>query len=89
MLMAGGAREWKRVRRPSLSGMASLNRTSSMSMLLISTTRSLTSQVSYCSGISFTAGLAWRDRFAEPWLEEEAAEEEGFARVLEDEASVG
>lgn len=61
-----------------------------MSMLLISTTRSLTSHVSYCSGISFTAGLAGRDRFwEEPWLEEEAAEEEVFARVMEDEVAVG
>lgn len=60
-----------------------------MSMLLISTTRSLTSHVSYCSGISFTAGLAGRDRFEEePWLEEEAAEEV-FARVMEDEVAVG
>ncbi len=46
MEMPGGAREWKRVSRPSFRGMSSLKRTSSISMLAISTTRSLTEQVS-------------------------------------------
>lgn len=83
MLMPGGAREWKRVRRPSLRGMSSLKRTSSINMLLMRTTRSLTSQVSYCSGMVFTPRFAGRARLGEdPWLEDEVAEEP-FTKVVE------
>ena len=73
--MPGGAREWNRVKRPSLSGISSLKRISSRSMLLIRRTRSFTSQVSYCAGIYLMAGLAPRARFGEePWLEEDVVE---------------
>ena len=78
--MPGGAREWKRVSRPSLSGIASLKRISSMSMLLISRTRSFTSQVSYAAGMIFAAGLGARARLGEePWLELEV---EGLEDVV-------
>ena len=72
MEMPGGAREWKRVRRPSLRGMSSLKRTSSVSMLLMRRTRSLVSQVSYCVSAGMVLGvvLAGRGRLGEdPWLE--------------------
>ncbi len=72
MEMPGGAREWKRVRRPSLRGMSSLKRTSSVSMLLMRRTRSLVSQVSYCvsAGMVFGVDFAGRGRLGEdPWLE--------------------
>ena len=73
--MPGGAREWKRVKRPSLSGISSLKRISSKSMLLIRRTKSFTSQVSYCAGMYLIAGFAPRARFGEePWLEEDAVE---------------
>lgn len=52
-------------------------------MLLMSTTRSLTSHVSYCSGIIITAPDAGRSRFGdEPRLEEDAADD--VASVIED-----
>lgn len=76
-LMPGGAREWNRVNRPSFRGISSLNRMSSMSMLLIRTTRSLVSHVSYCAGMYLTAALAARARFGEePELDPEPRTED-------------
>ena len=49
-------------------------------MLLIRSTRSFTSQVSYCNGMSFTLDLRWRARFGE----EPCEDEEDFANVVED-----
>lgn len=50
-------------------------------MLLINTTRSLVSHVSYCAGMYFTAAFAGRARFeVDPRLEEEDV----LARVVEE-----
>ena len=84
-LMPGGAREWNRVKRPSFSGISSLKRMSSMSMLLMRTTKSLVSHVSYWAGMYLTAALADRARLGEepePRLEEE--DDEDFASVTEE-----
>ena len=84
-LMPGGAREWNLVKRPSLSGISSLNRINSSSMLLMRRTRSFTSHVSYWAGMYLIAGLAPRTRLGdEPWLEEDDV----FARVVEDAVAV-
>ena len=57
-------------------------------MLLMSETKSLTSQVSYLKGMNFGEAIGGRARLGEdPWLEEEVADEE-FANVVE-EAVVG
>jgi len=58
-----------------------------MSILLISRTRSLTSQVSYLAGMIFKAGFAGRILLGDdPWLEEDVAEE-GSLRVLEEDVT--
>lgn len=58
-------------------------------MLLINTTRSLTSHVSYLIGIIFAAAFGGRARFGEkPWLGDEVLEAE-LARVVEDAAVIG
>jgi len=56
--------EWKRVSWPSRSGNSSFSRTSSISMSEISTPKSLTSHVSYLSGITLMDALGGRGRFA-------------------------
>ena len=78
--MLGGAREWNLVNRPSFSGISSLNLISSRSMLLIKSTKSFTSQVSYSNGMIFTVGLGWRARFGE----EPCEDEDDFVSVVED-----
>lgn len=55
-------------------------------MLLMSSTRSFTSHVSYFAGIYFTAALGGRVRFGEePWLDDVA--DELFVRVVKDAAA--
>lgn len=55
--------------------------------MLIISTRSFTSHVSYCTGMYFTRGFGGRCRFGEdcedPWLEEE----EDWARVSEEDSA--
>ena len=53
-------------------------------MLLISNTKSFTSHVSYCNGMSFTAGRGWRARLGE----EPCEEEEDLDIVVEDTEAV-
>ena len=51
----------------------------------MSTTRSLTSQLSYLAGINLTAGLGRRARFGEdPWLDEGDAAVAELASVVDD-----
>lgn len=58
-------------------------------MLLISTTKSLTSHVSYCAGMITIPAFACRGRFGdEPWLEEEVVDVD-FASVIEDAVAGG
>ena len=53
-------------------------------MLLMSTTRSAVSHVSYCAGITLTVAFAGRARLGEdPWLKDDVAEEECLTRVAE------